>query len=88
MEETPMLIRTSIALAAAAFLGFTAVSEAGSNRGDSKFRQVEGFSFHYGPLGQYFGTTPPRLGYYYYGYDYGPYRNVNRYRRWPGYPYQ
>jgi hypothetical protein len=62
------------------------VAEADSTKPDSKFRQVEGFSFHYGPLGQYFGSTPPRPGYYY-GYDYGPYRNVDRYhRRWPSYP--
>ena len=52
-----MLIRTSIALAAA-FLGFASVAEA--NNEDTQFRQVEGFSFHVGPLGQYFGSRAPR----------------------------
>jgi hypothetical protein len=68
-----MLIKTSIALAAAAFLGFTAVAEAEGRQIDSKFRQYEGFSSSVGPQGQYFGKpTKSRPGYYY-GYGYSPY---------------
>ena len=69
-----MLIKTSIALAAAAFLGLASVASAISND-----RQTEGFSSHVGPLGQYFGSTPPRSGYY--GYGYSPYGYVPRYHR-------
>jgi hypothetical protein len=76
--EMAMLIKTSIALAAAAFLGFASAASAGDT--DTKFRQAEGFSFHVGPLGQYFGSTPPRPGYYY-GYGYSPYGYVHRYHR-------
>jgi hypothetical protein len=57
--RSAMLIRTSIALAAA-FLGFASVAEA--NNEDTQFRQVEGFSFHVGPLGQYFGSRAPLSG--------------------------
>ena len=67
-----MLIRTSIALAAAAFLGFTAVAEAEGRQIDSKFRQYEGFSSSVGPQGQYFGGTAPRPNYYYGHYDDSP----------------
>jgi hypothetical protein len=83
------IIRTSIVLAAAAFLGFTAVAEATDDFKIESNRQSEGFSFHYGPLGQYFGTTPPRPAPPQPSYDYGlfgPYRNTERYRRsWPPY---
>jgi hypothetical protein len=78
-----MLIRTSVAVAAA-FLGFVAVAEATNL--DSKNRQVNGFSFHYGPLGQYFGSALPLPGYN--TYDEGrSYGDVHRYHRTQrGYP--
>jgi len=60
-----MLVRTGIALAAVAFLGFAPVASANEN---SHERQAEGFSSSIGPQGQYFGSTAPRPGYYY-GYD-------------------
>jgi hypothetical protein len=74
-EKTAMLIKTSIALAAAAFLGLASVASASDHDQDSKYRQTEGFSSSVGPLGQYFGSRAPlRRGYYYgYGYGYGPY---------------
>jgi hypothetical protein len=80
--EAPMLIRTSIALAAAAFLGFTAVAEAesGGSRMESSDRQSEGFSSQVGSQGQYFGSTAPRPGYYSH-YDYSPAVSVHRNRR-------
>ena len=69
-----MPVRTSVALVAAAFLGFASVAEA--NNVSTEFRQVEGFSFHYGPQGQYFGSGAPlpRYG----TYDYSPSRSVHR----------
>jgi hypothetical protein len=70
-----MPIRTGIALAAVAFLGFASVASAAE---DSK-RQLYGYSFHVGPLGQYFGSRAPLPGYYTYGY--GPYGYVHRYHR-------
>jgi hypothetical protein len=73
------MIRTSIVLAAAAFMGFASVAQAGDP--DTKFRQAEGFSFHYGPLGQYFGSRAPLRGYYGYGYYRGPYGYAPRYHR-------
>jgi hypothetical protein len=76
-----MLIRTSIALAAVVFLGFASVASAAE---DSKDRQVNGFSFHVGPLGQYFGSRAPLRGYSAYGY--APYGYAHRYHRgWRGY---
>jgi hypothetical protein len=60
-----MLIRTSIALAGVAFLGFASVASAAE---DSKDRQVIGFSFHVGPLGQYFGSNARLRLYNAYGY--------------------
>jgi hypothetical protein len=61
-----VMLRTSIALAAAAFFCFAAVAEA-NNLIDTKERQYEGFSSSVGPLGQNFrGTAMPG---YYYGYD-------------------
>jgi hypothetical protein len=71
-----MIIRTSVALAAAAFLGFTAVAKAEGRQIDSKFRQYEGFSSSVGPQGQYFGSTPPRPN-----YDYSPSGSVHRNHR-------
>jgi hypothetical protein len=67
-----MLIRTSIALAAIAFLGFASVAQAGDS--ESQYRQQEGFSFDIGPQGQYFGSRAPQPGYY--GYGYSPYGYV------------
>ena len=78
-----MLIRTGIALAAAAFLGFTAVAEAesGGSRMESSDRQSEGFSSQVGSQGQYFGSTAPRPGYYYGHYGYSPSGSVHRNHR-------
>jgi hypothetical protein len=64
-----MFSKTSIALAAVAFLGFASVAEAGDS--ESQYRQQEGFSFDVGPQGQYFGSRAPlpRYG----TYAYAPY---------------
>jgi hypothetical protein len=65
-----MFSRTSIALAAIAFLGLASVAQAGDS--ESQFRQQEGFSSSIGPQGQYFGTRAPQPGYY----GYSPYGYV------------
>jgi hypothetical protein len=44
-------------------------------------RQSEGFSFHGGTQGQYFGSTAPRPGYYNGYYDYSPSGSVHRNHR-------
>jgi hypothetical protein len=75
-----MLIRTSIALAASAFLALPAAAEGMGSKLYSD-RQSEGFSSSIGPQGQYFGSTPPRPNYYYGHYDYSPSGSVHRNHR-------
>jgi hypothetical protein len=75
--EKPMRIRTTISLAVTAFLGLAAVAQA--NDRDTKDRQQNGFSFHVGPQGQYFGSRAPLRDYNAYGY--APYGYVHRYDR-------